>query len=315
MSPVSARAKFDHSRWSTLCGNGVEVFQPTLFQRGKLPDNLGESFARTFHGRSEMLPASAPLGGDPLGLTTRLRALSMPILQERSSRQPFLRAPGVVVWLIVVLVLIHAVRVFAFQESGDSWLINYGLVPARYSGSYLAAHAINPGSLLDRALPFVTYMFLHGSFTHVLINSVWLLAFGPIVTRRFGTPLFLVFFLLCGLAGAAVHLALNWGSDAPVVGASAAISGLMAAGFRMLPNDSPNGRPALTPLLSSRVILWTALWVAVNVVAGLTGLGTGGGVQIVAWQAHLGGYAAGLLLSGPFDHFAARSSGKRATPA
>lgn len=230
----------------------------------------------------------------------------MAFLREQSPSEPFLRSPAVVLWLIVVLVGAHALRVFGFPRTGDSWFVDYGLIPARYSGTYLAAHGLDPGSIFDRALPFVTYMFLHGSWAHVLINSVWLLAFGPIVARRFGTLLFLAFFLVCGVSGAAVHLAWNWASDAPVIGASAAISGLMAAGFRMLPFASGQTRPPLAPILSPRILLWTGLWVVVNVVAGVTGLGTGGGVQLVAWQAHLGGFGAGLLLARPFDWLAGR---------
>ena len=224
--------------------------------------------------------------------------------ESRESRQPFLRAPAAVVWLIALLFGAHALRVFGFPHEGTGWFVEYGFVPARYSRAYLDSHGLNPGNVLERALPFVTYMFLHANWTHVFINCVWLLAFGPIVAARFGTLKFLLFFLVCGIAGAAVHLALNWASDSPVIGASAAVSGLMAAGFRMLPLPAPE--QPLAPILSPRILVWTALWVVVNVVAGLTGLGTSGQVELVAWQAHLGGYAAGLLLAGPFDFVARR---------
>jgi membrane associated rhomboid family serine protease len=225
-------------------------------------------------------------------------------LRETGRPQPFLRAPSVVLWLILVLVGAHALRVFAFAHDTDTIFLTYGFVPARYSHAYLEAHGINPGSFLERALPFVTYMFLHGSYMHVAINSVRLLAFGPVVARRLGSLLFLLFFLVCGIAGAAVHLACNWESAAPVVGASAAISGLMAAAFRMLPVPGHDQWRPLAPVFSPRILLWTGLWVVVNIIAGVTGLGTGGEVQLVAWQAHLGGYAAGLLLAGPFDALA-----------
>ncbi|HEX4077874.1 MAG TPA: rhomboid family intramembrane serine protease [Rhizomicrobium sp.] len=228
----------------------------------------------------------------------------MAYLRESNQNQPFLRAPAAVLWLIAVLIGAHALRVLVFKNDSDALFVTYGFVPARYSYNYLASHGLNPGTALERALPFITYMFLHGGWAHVLINSVWLLAFGPIVARRFGWLLFLGFFLVCGIAGAAAHLACNWGSTAPVIGASAAISGLMAAGFRMLPLAPRTGRTPLAPVLSPRILLWTALWVLVNVIAGVTGLGTGGEVQLVAWQAHLGGYAAGLLLAGPFDGLA-----------
>ena len=234
----------------------------------------------------------------------------MTFVREHDPGQPFLRAPAVVLWLIVVLIGSHALRVYGFVHSEYYLFHDYGFVPSRYSPAFLAAHHYNPGSVLDRALPFVAYMFLHGSFAHVLINSVWLLAFGPVVARRYGTLLFLLFFLTCGVAGAVVHLAWNWGSDAPVIGASAAISGLMGAGFRMIPSGPGQSGTLLAPIFSARILTWTSLWVVVNVVAGVTGLGTGGGVQLVAWQAHLGGYGAGLLLAGPFDWLA---GGRRKT--
>lgn len=233
----------------------------------------------------------------------------MAFLRETSRNQPFLRAPAVVLWLIAALIGTHAARVFAFARESDALFVTYGFVPARYSQHYLASHGVNPGNALDQAVPFVSYIFLHGSFTHVIVNCLWLLAFGPIVARRFGWLLFLVFFLICGIAGAAAHLACAWGSTAPVIGASAAISGLMAAGFRMLPLSSTTG--PLAPIFSARILLWSGFWVLVNVLAGLTGLGTGGEVQLVAWQAHLGGYFAGLLLAGPFDSLA----GPRLAPA
>jgi membrane associated rhomboid family serine protease len=239
-----------------------------------------------------------------LQLGRRLAAWRGKIASDESAdRQPFLQAPAAVVWLIVLLLGAHAARVFVFSRSGASWFYEYGFVPARYSRVYLEAHQINPGNLLERALPFVSYMFLHANFTHVAVNCVWLLAFGPIVARRFGTLPFFLFFFLCGIAGAGVHLALNWGSDAPVVGASAAVSGLMAAGFRMIAPTSPRRR--IADILSPQIMLWSAIWAAVNVVAGLTGLGAGR-LEVVAWQAHIGGYAAGLFLAGPFDFLARR---------
>lgn len=220
-----------------------------------------------------------------------------------SREQPFLQSPAVVIWLVVLLLGAHATRVFVSSRASTSWFYEYGFVPARYSHAYLETHRINPGNLLERALPFVSYMFFHANLMHVAVNCALLLAFGSIVARLFGTLRFLLFFLLCGIAGAAVHLALNWGSDVPVVGASAGISGLMAAGFRRIAPTSPRRR--LAPIFSPRILVWSAIWVAANVVAGLTGI-SAGRLEVVAWQAHLGGYAAGLILAGPFDFWARR---------
>lgn len=214
------------------------------------------------------------------------------------SRQPFLRVPASVLWLIVLLIGLHAARVLLFPGSeSDGLFETYGFVPARYTG-------YNPGTLVSRLLPFVTYLFLHGSWSHVLFNSVWLLAFGPAVARRFGPVLFLIFFLVCGVVAALTHLAVYRESIAPVIGASGAISGLMAASFRMIalgPGDEP---AALAPLFSARILGWTAIWAAINAFAGITGFGAGPGPAVIAWGAHMGGYAAGLVLAGPFDRLA-----------
>ena len=107
-------------------------------------------------------------------------------------------------------------------------------------------------------MPFVSYMALHNDVTHLAVNSLWLLAFGPVVARRFGAGLFLLFFLICGVAGAATYLALNWGSPEPVIGASGAISGLMAAGLRLLPTMRPSpGTEPLLPALSRQVVMFS----------------------------------------------------------
>jgi membrane associated rhomboid family serine protease len=221
----------------------------------------------------------------------------MAFFHQSESRQPFLRAPAIVLILIALLIGIEAVRE-AFFASTPQLFYRFGFVPARYSASFLAAHQIDGGSLLERAIPFVSYMFLHGGWTHAALNCMLLLPFGSLVARRYGNVLFLALFLICGVAGAVVHLATNWESLAPTIGASAAVVGLMGAAFRIM-LATPDEQ--LAPLASGRVFLWSGLWILLNVVAGLTGFGTGPGVQLVAWQAHIGGYFAGLLLVGPLD--------------
>lgn len=218
----------------------------------------------------------------------------------QEGRQPFLILPWPVSVLAILLLGIQLVMSF-IPADADTIVLHYGFVPALYSNAFLAAHHIQNVTLLDRALPFVSYIFLHANWTHVGVNTVWLLAFGPVVARRFGALRFFAFFLICGIAGAAAELALCWGTAAPVIGASAAISGLMGAAFRLIGTGVPAGVPvpAMTPLLSRRIAIWSAVWIVINIVAGVTGLGADGG--LVAWQAHLGGYAAGLLLSGFFD--------------
>jgi membrane associated rhomboid family serine protease len=232
----------------------------------------------------------------------------MAFLQSQPPRQPFFRAPPVVLWLIGGLALAHAARMLVPAAGSDNTLYEYALVPARYSHALLDSHmGLNlswPGTVWERTVPFVSYMALHNDWTHLAINCLWLLAFGPIVARRFGALLFLVFFIVCGVAGAGAYLAFNWASPVPVVGASGAISGLMAAAMRMLPGQVPwavPGETPLAPIFSRPILVFSAVWAAINLLAGLTGLGMAGEGGLVAWQAHLGGFLAGLLLCGPFD--------------
>jgi membrane associated rhomboid family serine protease len=234
----------------------------------------------------------------------------MAFLQSAPPRQPIFRSPAVVMWLIGGLAALHLARISRPEDQADALVYEFGLYPLRYSRAFLESHMANPGTLWERAVPFVSYMGLHGNWTHLIINCLWLLAFGPIVARRFGSVLFLFFFLVCGLAAAAFYLALNWASPVPVVGASGAISGLMAAALRMLPGQAPwatQSEAPLAPLFSRQILVFSAIWAAINVMTAVTGLGMGGEGALVAWQAHLGGFLAGLLLCPLFDSLRPRN--------
>lgn len=240
----------------------------------------------------------------------------MAFLQSAPPRQPIFQAPPVVLWLIGTLAAIHALRLLLPARAGLQLLYEYALVPVRYSHAVGTAQSglseSWPGTVLERAVPFLSYMALHHDWTHLVINSFWLLAFGLVVARRLGSVLFLLFFSLCGVAGALLYLGFNWGSPVPVVGASGAISGLMAAALRMLPGQAPWAEPAsapLAPVFSRQILMFTVVWAAINLLAGLTGLGFGGESGQIAWQAHLGGFLAGLFLCEPIDMLRPRRVG------
>ena len=226
----------------------------------------------------------------------------MAFLQSQPPREPFLHAPAVVLWLIAAFVFIHLATVVAPGTFTDQILIRYAFVPARY------ARGATPFEL---TVPLVSHMFLHGGFLHLFVNCLWFLAFGPIVARRYGTAIFVLFFFVCGIAGALTYLAFNWGSPEAVIGASGGISGLMAAGIRMLrwPNVTPWYR--LAPILSKPVLMFSGFWVATNVVLGIIGFGAGQQLDQVAWQAHLGGFLCGLLLISAVELFHVRQASAR----
>jgi membrane associated rhomboid family serine protease len=173
-----------------------------------------------------------------------------------------------------------------------------------------------PGGWAAGIWTFVTYAFIHGDITHLGLNTVWLLAFGSAVARRFGAVRFLAFFMVTAAAGAAMHLATHPGDFWPMVGASAAISGFMAAAIRFvfqaggplgLLGGSRNrayatpAAPLFVTLRDPRVLAFLAVWFGLNFLFGLGSLSLTDDQQSVAWQAHIGGFVAGLLLFPLFD--------------
>lgn len=239
------------------------------------------------------------------------------IPEPRRPSEPFLMIPWPVVVLIGVLATCYAAFVLAPPSMQGEILYRFAFIPSDYSTGQIDGH---PASLLALVLPFFTYVFLHGGLSHLAINSIWMVPFGTVVARRYHAGLFFLFFFICAAAGAATHMAFNWGSELAVIGASGGISGLMGAGFRMmgpptaLTARGPDPHQPLAPILSPRVVLWTAVWVAINIFAGVTGLGTGSQIRLIAWQAHLGGYFAGLFLAGPFAALASGLERRGPTP-
>ena len=124
--------------------------------------------------------------------------------EDPQARQPFLNAPASVLWLIAIFLAAHVARVSLPGDWPDRIVEQYALIPANYA--LAAAQGWSTGDLLSLGLSFVSYVFLHGDYTHVGVNCLWLLAFGPVVARRLGTVPFLAFFFLCAIAAAGLHL-------------------------------------------------------------------------------------------------------------
>src|SRR5215831_10264114 len=229
----------------------------------------------------------------------------MAFLREPDSkREPLFSAPLVVLVLIALLVAAHLVRVLSPANFSDAMLTHLAFLPTRY-----LAMPGDADELAAAAVPFVGYVFVHANATHLIVNSLWLLAFGAPVARRFHALPFLGLFVVSGILAALAHLAANWGSEDAAIGASGAIAGIMAAGIRTVWLADPFGRREgwpLLPLKSRQVLTFSLFWVVVNVLTGLTGIGTLPGLELVAWQAHIGGYFAGLLLSEPLDRWLAQ---------
>ena len=236
-------------------------------------------------------------------------------MSEQSHRQPMFNVPGAVVWLLVVMGLVHAiVSLTLTAEQKTEFLLLFAFIPARYDASIMP-DVVWPGGVAADIWTFITYALIHGDITHLLFNSIWLLAFGPPIARRFGSVRFLLFMAVTAAAGAVVHLLTHYGELLPMIGASAAISGAMAAATRFafqrggplgLWRDSEDAYrvPAadlLTSLGDKRVLAFIAVWFGVNLLFGAWAISMAGFEQTIAWQAHIGGFLAGLLGFSLFD--------------
>ncbi len=157
---------------------------------------------------------------------------------------------------------------------------------------------------------------------HIGLNLAWLLPFGTALARRFGTWRYIAFMLVVAAAGAFAHLITHPAAMVPMIGASAAISGAMAAALRFvfqkggplgLWRGEHNGNayrvPAATlmaTLRDPRFLIFLAVWLGLNALFGLGSVSMVDEGQEIAWQAHIGGFLAGLFLFNAFDPVAPR---------
>jgi membrane associated rhomboid family serine protease len=200
--------------------------------------------------------------------------------------------PWPVIMLVGMLLAVFAVQsALASAVFGpDAFIDRFGFRPSDLTGG-------RPETVL-------TAIFLHGGWPHVLVNTLFLVVFGSPVARRFGVDGrgasgFFTFFLICGLIANLGYAVLDPGNPHPVIGASGAVAGLMGAASVLIWR-----RREATPLVSWGMLVTAGIWLALNVaiVFGLRfGVRLGGWALVaggapIAWQSHLVGFAAGLLL-------------------
>jgi len=159
--------------------------------------------------------------------------------------------------------------------AGYEWILRYGLIPAvLLNGERFAI----PGSPTPYELTLLTSSFLHGSPGHLAINLAFIAALGSLVERAIGTWRIAVLWTAAVMVGGAFHALMNSGSIVPTIGASAGVAGLIGV-------VSVGGWPGL---------LAGAIWLSVQVVGALAQA-----PQVldpdVAWQAHLAGFATGIV--------------------
>lgn len=261
-------------------------------------------------------------------------------MRAGGAREPMFNLPGSLVFVIAFLALVHLVRdVWLTAEADAAMLRELSFVPGRFTFGF------NPDGVADEltrlarsggrnsvlsaqyflgdgqgdAWSVFTYSILHADWTHLGMNVLWLAAFGAPVALRFGATRTLSFFLMTAGAGAGAHYLSHPLDLTPVVGASASVSGMMAAALRFIfQPGAPLGRPLYEPLppelsvrvpaaplrvalRDPRVLQFSALWFAINLLIGLFAVPLGISDAGIAWEAHAGGFIAGFLLFAFFD--------------
>jgi membrane associated rhomboid family serine protease len=201
-------------------------------------------------------------------------------------------------WVTLGLIAVN-VLVFLFEVLGDgpgsqAAIVSFAVVPSellQVQGPIGAALPTGLAAPVPEWVTLITYQFLHGGILHLVSNMLFLWVFGDNVEDAMGHLKFLIFYLLCGVAGGLVHAALLPSSELPLIGASGAVSGVIAAylmlhprvrvwvlAFRFLPLRVPAA--------------WVlGIWVVTQLVMAVVAPADG-----VAWWAHIGGMAAGAVL-------------------
>jgi membrane associated rhomboid family serine protease len=237
-----------------------------------------------------------------------------PEVASGAPREPILTLPGALTAYVLLLAAIHAVRMLLPYDIDDTIIQMFGFIPKRYDSTLLAIDF--PGGTGAKVWTFVTYSLLHANLSHIGFNVLWLLPFGSALARRFGAFRFFVFMAVTAVGGALAHLVTHEHAVAPMIGASASVSGTMAAAIRFAfvrgsflsfsrgDADAAAKVPALSlmrALRNARVLGFLAVWFGVNIIFGVGSIAIGADGASVAWQAHIGGFFAGLLLFSLFD--------------
>ncbi len=226
-------------------------------------------------------------------------------------REPVFLLPGVVTALIGIMVAIHLASTFVLNQDGYGQLV--------FWFAFLPLRIVAAGENLSLALPLIwtpfTHALLHGGWDHLLINMAWLAIFGSPVARRYGSVPMLLIFFVAAAAGAALFAATTLWSGAYLVGASGGIAGLTGAAVRfifqpvLVRKDSETEETIVVGrrlasfadlAKDTRARMFVLIWVVLNAAVALLPMLIGTNVEI-AWQAHLGGFFAGILMVGLFE--------------
>lgn len=204
------------------------------------------------------------------------------------SRQPIFNVPPITLWSSVAMIAVFA-AIHLLPETAWAPVVNRMAVVPAYFG-HLGEFA--PLDVLSIAASLVFYAFVHVEPIHLIANLGFFLAFGSVCERQFGPRRYTVLLLVTTVVAALFQVAANWGEFTTLIGASGAVSGCIAAFCRLaLATHDPARRRLALNLIGFTVIA--------NILFAVVGGGIMGLDAQIAWQAHIGGFLAGLALGAP----------------
>ncbi len=201
----------------------------------------------------------------------------------------------VATWAIIAINFFFFFRELSLPAGAtDQMIALFGIIPARFTDPAWAAGVGFPHTYV----PFLTTMFLHGGWLHISGNMWALWIFGDNVEDRMGPLKFCVFYVGCGIAAGLIHVLTHAGSRVPAVGASGAIAGVMGAYFVLYPRARIHALFLIVfwPVFFE-IPAWVYLgfWLLIQFFSGTLAAATAGQVSGIAWWAHIGGFAMGIL--------------------
>jgi hypothetical protein len=224
-------------------------------------------------------------------------------------RNPSGTFPYITIGIIVVNVLI-----FLYELSLDSGLgvfvMKFGIVPLKVS-NYSQVPDL---TFISTFFPFISSMFLHGGFIHLIGNMWFLWIFGDNIEDKLGHFKYLGFYILCGIIASSVHVFFNSQSNVPCIGASGAIAAVLGAYMVTFPRARV---VTIVPLfifiqiIELPAVVVLGFWFVIQFFNGAVSITASASGAGVAWWAHIGGFAAGVIILYTIRIFSVRKPMRR----
>ncbi len=200
--------------------------------------------------------------------------------------------PIVNITLIVLNILVFIKELALPPQHLNAFFYTYGVIPAQVTTQLTAG-----APLLSIGIPFISAIFLHGGWLHLVGNMLYLWIFGDNIEDRMGHLRYLFFYLLVGVIASIAHIIANPSSDIPIIGASGAIAGVLGAYFLAFPRAKIL---TLVPVfffvtfIQVPAIIFLPVWFLIQIFNIFSTAGMA--ANSVAWWAHIGGFIGGAVL-------------------